>query len=78
VAFASRTEATHTGNYGSYEVSKILIAGIQQNNLPLAKSIVDDFKALDPAHPDPFESYKVAPTPRKNAASAAAAVPDGN
>jgi hypothetical protein len=77
VAFASRNEATHTGNYGSYEVSKILIAGIKQNNLPLAQSIVDDFKELDPAHPDAFDSYKVAPTPRKSAANAAAAVPDG-
>ncbi len=78
VVFASRTEATHTGDYGSYEVSKMIMAGIKQNNLPLAKSIVDDFTGYDPAHPDAFESYKVAPTPKKSAANAAAAVPDGN
>ena len=78
VIFASRTEATHTGNYGSYDVSKMIMLGLKQNNLPLAKSIVDDFKDFDPAKPDAFESYKVAPTPRKSAAAAAAAIPDGN
>jgi hypothetical protein len=77
-AFARPEEATHTGNYGSYEVSKILIAGIKANNLPLAKSIVDDFKELDPTKPDAFESYRVGPSPRKNGANPAAAVPDGN
>lgn len=78
VVFATRTEATHTGDYGSYEVSKMIMMGIKQNNLPLAKSIVDDFTGYDPAQPDALESYKVAPTPKKSVASATAAVPDGN
>jgi hypothetical protein len=67
VAFAGPKEATHNSDYGSYEVSKMIIAGIKQNNLPLAKSIVDDFTGYDPAHPDAFESFRVTPTPKKDA-----------
>ena len=64
VAFATPKEATHNNDFGSYEVSKMVIAGIQQNNLPLAKSIVGDFKPLEPAHPDKPEDFKVVPTPK--------------
>jgi lysophospholipase L1-like esterase len=62
-AFAHPTEATHHSDYGSYEIAKCVLQGIRQNNLPIAKFIVDDLKDFDPAHPDPFESFKVPPSP---------------
>ncbi|HTB63430.1 MAG TPA: GDSL-type esterase/lipase family protein [Opitutales bacterium] len=65
--FATRSEATHNNDYGSYEVSKMLITGIRQLKLPLAKSIVDDFTDFDPAKPDALESFKVVPTPKPGA-----------
>jgi hypothetical protein len=68
VAFATKTEATHNSDYGSYEISKMIMMGIKQNKLDLAKYIVDDFTDFDPAKPDAPESLKVAPTPRKGTA----------
>jgi len=67
VAFATRSEATHNSDYASYQVAKMVIAGIKQNNLPLAKYIVDDFTPVDPAKPDPFESFKIPNSPTRGA-----------
>ena len=61
-------------NYGSYELAKCVVEGIRQNHLELAKFLVDDVPAFDPAHPDPIENFKVPASPT----SAATAKPDGN
>ncbi len=45
-------DGTHSTAYGGYEFAKCIVMGIKQNNLDLAKYIVDDFKDFDPAHPD--------------------------
>ena len=62
-AFANARENTHHSDYGSFEIAKCVGAGIQQNHLPLAKSLVDDFKGFDPSHPDPFDSFKIPISP---------------
>ncbi|HEX3356577.1 MAG TPA: rhamnogalacturonan acetylesterase, partial [Tepidisphaeraceae bacterium] len=41
-------DGTHHNNYGSYEMAKCVIEGIKKSDLPLAKSIVDDFGDFDP------------------------------
>ncbi len=56
-------DGTHTVIYGGYELTKCVVMGIKQNNLDLAKYIVDDFKDFDPAHPDPVESVDIPPSP---------------
>jgi len=56
-------DGTHHNNYGSYELAKCVIAGIQQARLPLAKSIVDDFGGFDPAKPDAVASFTMPPSP---------------
>jgi lysophospholipase L1-like esterase len=56
-------DGTHHSDFGSYELAKCIILGIQQDKLDLAKHIVDGF-SFDPAHPDKLEDFKVAPTPR--------------
>jgi len=61
-AFASPSEITHHSDYGSYEIAQCVLQGIRQNNLPIAKFIVDGFKGFDPAHPDPIDSFKVPPS----------------
>lgn len=62
-AFASPREITHHSDYGSYEIAQCVLQGIRQNNLPIARFIVDDFKGFDPAHPDPMDSFKLPPSP---------------
>ena len=55
-------DGTHHNNYGSYELAKCVALGIQQDKLPLAKSIVDDFK-FDPAKPDDVNTFEMAVSP---------------
>lgn len=43
---------THFNDYGAYEVAKMVLAGIQQLQLPLGKHIREDYVPFDPAHPD--------------------------
>ena len=56
-------DGTHDRDYGSYELAKCMVTGIQQDKLPLAKYIVDNFKGFDPAHPDPVADFQMAVSP---------------
>ena len=51
---------THHNNYGSYEMSKMIVMGIKADKLDIAKYIVPDFKDFDPSHPDPMATFKMA------------------
>ena len=53
----SKFDATHHSPYGAYELAKCVVEGIKANKLDLAKSIVDDYKTFDPAHPDPVGEF---------------------
>jgi lysophospholipase L1-like esterase len=55
-------DGTHHNNYGSYELAKCVVAGIQHAKLPLAKSIVPDFY-FDPAKPDDVNRFEMAVSP---------------
>jgi lysophospholipase L1-like esterase len=52
-------DGTHHDAYGSYEMAKCIVVGIQQNKLDLARFIVDEWQPFDPAHPDPIDSFHV-------------------
>jgi lysophospholipase L1-like esterase len=56
-------DGTHHNNYGSYELAKCVVAGIQQDKLPLAKSIVADFGDFDPAKPDSVATFEMPASP---------------
>ncbi|HSY20460.1 MAG TPA: rhamnogalacturonan acetylesterase [Candidatus Acidoferrales bacterium] len=56
-------DGTHHNNYGSYELAKCIVLGIQQDKLPLAKSIVDDFGDFDPAKPDAVATFEMPASP---------------
>jgi lysophospholipase L1-like esterase len=47
-------DQTHPSEYGGYLQSKCIALGIKQDNLPLAKYIVDDLGDFDPQHPVPL------------------------
>jgi lysophospholipase L1-like esterase len=59
-------DGTHHSDFGSYELAKCIILGIQQDKLGLASHIVDGF-SFDPAHPDKPADFKVVPTPKPGA-----------
>ncbi len=66
LAFAGtglQRDATHHDNYGSYELAKCIVQGIRDNQLPLARHIVDDFKGFDPVHPDDVDTFALPPSP---------------
>ena len=58
-----KLDATHHSSYGSYELSKCIILGLQRAGLTVARFVADDFGGFDPARPDPFESFTVPPSP---------------
>jgi lysophospholipase L1-like esterase len=57
-------DGTHHSDYGAYELAKCLVNGVVENKLPWAQYLVDDWKAFDPAHPDPLESFHMPPDPQ--------------
>ncbi len=53
-AFADQT---HLNGYGGFLLAKNIVRGIKTSVPGLAKYIVDDFKNMDPAHPEPPPTY---------------------
>jgi lysophospholipase L1-like esterase len=43
---------THFNPYGAYELARCVVKGIAAANLPIAKYLVKEMIAFDPAHPD--------------------------
>jgi lysophospholipase L1-like esterase len=57
---------THHNNYGSYELSQMIVMGIKAAQPDLAKYILPDFKDYDPSHPDPMATFKMALSAGRN------------
>jgi lysophospholipase L1-like esterase len=57
-AFAGN-DTTHHDNYGSYELAKCVVQAVKDNQLPLARFLVNDVPPFDPAHPDPIDKFDV-------------------
>ena len=65
VAFgAGGRDGTHHSGYGAYELARCIVNGIRANHLDLAKYLVDDLPAFDPAHPDPPDAWQLPASPR--------------
>ena len=58
---------THHNNYGSYEISKMIVMGIKADKLDITKYIVPEFKDFDPSQPDPLATFKMALSAGRNA-----------
>jgi hypothetical protein len=50
-----------------------VVQGIKDANLPLAKSILDDFTSFDPGKPDPVSAFTMPASPMSDAVK-----PEGN
>ena len=64
---------THFNPYGAYEISKMVVMGIKDLNLPIASHIKTDFKPFNPAQPDNLEQFHWVKGPFTDAVK-----PDGN
>lgn len=49
---------THFNPYGAYEISKCVIEGIKQLDLPLTMYLREDYETFNPAEPDAFASFQ--------------------
>jgi len=64
---------THFNYYGGYQIAKCILKGITDNNLPIRKYIVSDFKTFDPGTPDDPDTFHIPATPFSSLVK-----PDGN
>nr|WP_294899006.1 rhamnogalacturonan acetylesterase [uncultured Pedobacter sp.] len=63
---------THFNPYGAYEIAKMVIEGIKENHLPIAK-FLKDVKVYNPARPDDVNTFKWPESPKVDVLK-----PDGN
>ena len=68
---------THFNSYGAYEIAKMIVEGIKNNNLGLAKFLVDT-PHYDPSSPDPVESFNLPISPPSPVLTGTLVKPDGN
>ncbi|QJE01975.1 rhamnogalacturonan acetylesterase [Massilia forsythiae] len=58
-----KLDNTHHNAYGSYELAKAIVTGLQAARLPVAAFVVDGFR-FDPSRPDPVAAFSVPPSPQ--------------
>jgi lysophospholipase L1-like esterase len=51
------SDNTHFTPFGAYEIARIILKGIRDNNIGIAKYIKKDTPVFDPAKPDQFTSF---------------------
>jgi lysophospholipase L1-like esterase len=54
-----KQDGTHNNDFGSYEISKLVLESIRQKKLDLVDHIKPDVPVFDPAHPDKPAEFKV-------------------
>jgi hypothetical protein len=50
-------DQTHLSGYGGYLLSKLIVRGIKNNVPSLARFVADDFKEMEPSHPETAPEY---------------------
>lgn len=56
-------DGTHHNAFGAYEIAKIIIQSIRDQDLPLAKFLTSDWKNYDPKRPDDPTAFAVPASP---------------
>lgn len=56
-------DGTHHNNFGSYEISALVLEGVRANVPELAKHIKEDVPAFDPAKPDNPDDFRLPASP---------------
>ncbi len=55
-------DPTHHSKYGAFELAKMIVQGIKDDKLPIAKYLIN-MPTFDPSKPDSFESFTVPASP---------------
>ena len=66
-------DGTHHNAYGAYQLAKCVVESLRQQRLRVARHLIDDLPAFDPAQPDAPETFSLPPSP-----TASGAKPDGS
>jgi len=53
-----KQDGTHNNDFGSHEISKLVLEGVRQNKLDLVSHIRDDVSVFDPSKPDKPGEFK--------------------
>ncbi len=54
---------THFNNYGAYELAKMVVQGLKDARVPLARELVAGIPRFDPSHPDDVARFAFAASP---------------
>ena len=57
------TDDTHFNNYGAYEMARMIVRGLKDSGLPLARELMDGIPRFDPLHPDSIEAFRLPASP---------------
>ena len=57
---------THFSNFGAYEIARIFVTELGNQNIPLAKYVKPEYGNFNPSNPDKFESFDYTLTPLYN------------
>lgn len=49
---------THFNPYGAFEISKMIVEGMKELNLPVIEHLRDDYPSFNPAYPDDWKSFQ--------------------
>ncbi len=60
---AELQDDTHFSNYGAYQLARMVVQGIRDARLPLARHLLPDLPPLDPARPDDPARFAVPASP---------------
>ena len=58
----TQKDATHHSPFGAYELARIVIQGLIDDKLPIARQVVGDWKPFNPSHPDTESDFHVPPS----------------
>jgi len=64
---AELKDDTHFNAYGAYELARCVVEGIRAGKLGLAKFLMGDAPAFDPARPDPVDKWSLPVSPASSA-----------
>lgn len=53
----SNRDATHHGNYGAWEIARLVAQGMRDAKLPIASQLRKDLPTIDPAKPTPLAQF---------------------
>ena len=56
-------DGTHHNTFGAYQIAKIIVQSMRDQNLPLAKFLINSWKKYDPKHPDDPAAFTVPASP---------------